>query len=52
MLVTHDMAEAVLLADRVAVMLEGRLEQVGAPQELRDEPATEYVERLLERAGV
>ena len=51
-LVTHDMGEALLLGDRVAVMLEGRLEQVGAPQELRDRPATGYVERLLQRAGV
>jgi osmoprotectant transport system ATP-binding protein len=51
-LVTHDMSEAILLADRVAVLLDGRLEQVGAPQELQDAPATEYVARLLERAGV
>lgn len=51
-LVTHDMSEALALADRVAVLQGGRLEQVGAPRELREEPATEYVARLLERAGV
>jgi osmoprotectant transport system ATP-binding protein len=51
-LVTHDMAEAIRLADRVAVLFQGRLQQVGAPRELQDAPATEYVERLLERAGV
>ena len=51
-LVTHDMAEALMLGDRVAVLLEGRVEQVGAPEALREVPATDYVERLLERAGV
>ena len=51
-LVTHDMAEALRLADRVAVLLEGRIQQVGPPQELRETPGTEYVSRLLERAGV
>lgn len=51
-LVTHDMGEALKLADRVAVLLAGSLEQVGAPGELREAPATEYVARLLERAGV
>jgi osmoprotectant transport system ATP-binding protein len=51
-LVTHDLAEAFLLADRVAVLREGRLEQVAAPAELRSEPATAYVRHLLERARV
>ena len=44
--------EAFLLADRVAVMRAGRLEQVGTPQDLRQRPATPYVRRLLETAGV
>ena len=46
--VTHDMAEALLLADRIAVMNEGRLVQVGAPRELLASPCDAYVERLLE----
>ncbi|MGK7310622.1 MAG: ATP-binding cassette domain-containing protein [Candidatus Longimicrobiales bacterium M2_2A_002] len=51
-LVTHDMGEALMLADRVVVLLDGRVEQVGAPLQLKDAPETEYVSRLLERAGV
>jgi osmoprotectant transport system ATP-binding protein len=46
--VTHDMAEALLLADRIAVMNEGRLVQVGTPQQLLTAPADPYVERLLD----
>jgi osmoprotectant transport system ATP-binding protein len=46
--VTHDMAEALLLGDRIAVMNEGRLVQVGTPRELLAAPADEYVERLLD----
>jgi osmoprotectant transport system ATP-binding protein len=46
--VTHDMAEALLLGDRIAVMKEGRLVQVGTPRELLAAPADEYVERLLD----
>jgi osmoprotectant transport system ATP-binding protein len=46
--VTHDMAEALLLGDRIAVMKEGGLVQVGTPRELLAAPADEYVERLLD----
>jgi osmoprotectant transport system ATP-binding protein len=49
-LVTHDLSEALRLADRVAVLWRGRLEQVAAPADLYAAPATEYVARLLERA--
>ena len=52
MLVTHDLAEAFLLADRIGVLRAGRLEQVAAPAELRAAPATPYVEELLVRARV
>lgn len=46
-LVTHDMTEALLLADRIVVMETGRIVQVGTPHELLTSPATEYVERLV-----
>jgi osmoprotectant transport system ATP-binding protein len=52
LLVTHDLAEAFLLADRIAVMHRGRIEQVAAAAELRAAPATDYVRELLARARV
>lgn len=51
-LVTHDLSEALLMSDRVMVLKAGRMEQVGEPQELLATPATQYVEDLLEKAGV
>ena len=45
--VTHDQEEAMEVADRVAVMDHGKLEQVGAPAELYDEPASEFVLRFV-----
>ena len=51
-LVTHDIAEAFLLADRVAVLREGRLEQIDSPERLRTAPGTPYVAELLRRARV
>jgi osmoprotectant transport system ATP-binding protein len=50
LLVTHDLAEAERLADRIGVMHRGQLDQVAPPERLRDEPATEYVRALLARA--
>jgi osmoprotectant transport system ATP-binding protein len=51
LLVTHDMREAALLADRIAVMRAGGIEQVATPSELFAQPATEYVARLVEKSG-
>lgn len=45
--VTHDVEEAFRLADRIVVMRDGRVEQAAAPFELFDDPATEYVRRLV-----
>jgi osmoprotectant transport system ATP-binding protein len=51
-LVTHDLQEAFLLADRVAVLRAGALEQVATPDALVGGPATPYVAELLRRARV
>jgi sulfate transport system ATP-binding protein len=45
--VTHDQEEALEVADRVAVMNHGRLEQVGTPQEVYDNPANAFVYHFL-----
>ena len=45
--VTHDQDEAMTMADRIAVMRAGRIEQLGAPEELYERPATEFVAGFL-----
>jgi sulfate transport system ATP-binding protein len=45
--VTHDQEEALEVADRVVVMNQGRVEQVGAPQEIVDLPASPFVMQFL-----
>jgi len=47
-LVTHDMTEAFLLADRIAVMRDGELLQVATPKELAAAPTSDFVKRLIE----
>ena len=46
--VTHDMVEALLLGDRIAVLRGGRLEQIGSPGELLTRPASDYVANLMD----
>ncbi len=46
-LVTHDQEEAMEVSDRIAVMHAGRIEQVGAPREVYDAPANEFVMGFL-----
>jgi sulfate transport system ATP-binding protein len=45
--VTHDQEEAMEVADEIAVMNKGRLEQIGTPRELYDHPANEFVMRFV-----
>ena len=45
--VTHDMAEALFLGDRIAVLRDGHLVQVGTPRELLAAPADDYVTELV-----
>lgn len=46
-LVTHDQAEALDVADRIAVLNKGRIEQVGSPEDLYDRPANSFVMSFL-----
>jgi spermidine/putrescine transport system ATP-binding protein len=45
--VTHDQEEAMTMADSIAVMNAGRIEQLGAPQDLYEQPATAFVAGFL-----
>jgi putative spermidine/putrescine transport system ATP-binding protein len=55
--VTHDQEEALTMSDRIAVFNEGRIEQIGTPEEIYERPATEFVagfvgvSNVLEREG-
>ena len=49
-IVTHDQAEAMEVADEVAVMSNGRIEQVGAPRQVYEEPANEFVMTFVGQA--
>jgi sulfate transport system ATP-binding protein len=46
--VTHDLTEALEIADRVAILNAGRIEQIGTPGEVRQAPATAFVRAFLE----
>jgi iron(III) transport system ATP-binding protein len=45
--VTHDQSEAMTTADLIAVMSAGRIEQLGTPQQVYDEPRSEFVARFI-----
>jgi putative spermidine/putrescine transport system ATP-binding protein len=49
--VTHDQDEALSMSDRVAIVHRGRLEQVGAPQTLYEQPATRFAAEFLGRSN-
>jgi len=50
--VTHDQEEALSLADRVAVMNKGRIEQIGTPSEIYERPANEFAARFMGEINV
>jgi osmoprotectant transport system ATP-binding protein len=50
--VTHDMDEALRLADQIAVMRDGRIVQVGAPLAILDEPADDFVRDFVGREAL
>jgi len=45
--VTHDQDEALALADLVAVINQGKLEQIGTPDQIRNTPASQFVRDFL-----
>ena len=51
-MVTHDQEEAMSMADRIAVLRDGRLEQLATPQELYARPATRFVASFIGTANM
>lgn len=51
-LVTHDQEEALSFADRIAVMNDGRIEQIGTPEEVYYKPRTKFVAQFLGRTNL
>ncbi len=46
--ITHDLDEALKLGDRIAIMKDGRIDQIGTPEGILTEPATDYVRAFVE----
>jgi glycine betaine/proline transport system ATP-binding protein len=46
--ITHDLNEAMYLGDRIAVMRDGRIVQIGSPEDILTNPANEYVEQFVQ----
>ncbi|MFL9863484.1 betaine/proline/choline family ABC transporter ATP-binding protein [Paraburkholderia fungorum] len=47
--ITHDIDEAMKLGSRIAIMKDGEVVQVGTPEQIRDNPATDYVRRFFKK---
>ncbi len=50
--VTHDQSEALAMSDQIVVMSDGRVEQVGAPEDVYNTPASEFVARFLGASNI
>ena len=50
--VTHDQDEALTLSDRIAIFNNGKIEQIGTPEELYEKPASEFVARFVGTANI
>jgi spermidine/putrescine transport system ATP-binding protein len=50
--VTHDQSEALTMSDRLAVMRDGRIEQLGTPRQVYDEPATAFVAGFIGASNI
>jgi len=51
-MVTHDQTEAMVMSDRIMVMRDGKIEQLGTPTELYDQPGTTYVADFLGQSNM
>ena len=49
--VTHDQAEAMVTSDRIAIMREGRVEQIGSPEDVYEQPRTRFVASFIGRTN-
>lgn len=47
--ITHDLDEAIKLGDRIMIMKDGIIEQIGSAEEILTHPASEYVEAFVEK---
>jgi glycine betaine/proline transport system ATP-binding protein len=50
--ISHDLDEALKLGDRIVLMKDGKIVQIGTPEEILTEPADDYVERFVEEVDV
>ncbi len=50
--VTHDQEEALLMSDRIAVMHDGRMEQLGTPEEIYNQPKTKFVANFIGQSNL